>query len=94
MVPAASPASPCRARSSSAGLIDLVRTREIPSESTVLYAHLGGQPALKRVPLAVALTTEPGIPRSVHLAFLVGARIATVGRTLIASVTGLADAFR
>ena len=29
-----------------AGLIDLVRTREIPSDSTVLYAHLGGQPAL------------------------------------------------
>ena len=29
-----------------AGLIDLVRTREIPRESTVLYAHLGGQPAL------------------------------------------------
>ena len=31
---------------SMAGLIDLVRTREIPAESTVLYAHLGGQPAL------------------------------------------------
>ena len=29
-----------------AGLIDLVRTREISRESTVLYAHLGGQPAL------------------------------------------------
>jgi 1-aminocyclopropane-1-carboxylate deaminase len=29
-----------------AGLIDLVRTREIPPDSTVLYAHLGGQPAL------------------------------------------------
>ena len=29
-----------------AGLIDLVRTREIPASSTVLYAHLGGQPAL------------------------------------------------
>jgi 1-aminocyclopropane-1-carboxylate deaminase len=29
-----------------AGLIDLVRTREIPPGSTVLYAHLGGQPAL------------------------------------------------
>ncbi|HYZ81862.1 MAG TPA: 1-aminocyclopropane-1-carboxylate deaminase, partial [Solirubrobacteraceae bacterium] len=27
---------------SMAGLIDLVRTREIPAESTVLYAHLGG----------------------------------------------------
>ena len=31
---------------SMAGLIDLVRDREIPASSTVLYAHLGGQPAL------------------------------------------------
>ncbi|WP_214111163.1 1-aminocyclopropane-1-carboxylate deaminase [Acrocarpospora catenulata] len=31
---------------SMAGLIDLVRTREIPATSNVLYAHLGGQPAL------------------------------------------------
>jgi 1-aminocyclopropane-1-carboxylate deaminase len=31
---------------SMAGLIDLVRTGDIPRESTVLYAHLGGQPAL------------------------------------------------
>jgi 1-aminocyclopropane-1-carboxylate deaminase len=31
---------------SMAGLIDLVGRREIPSTSTVLYAHLGGQPAL------------------------------------------------
>jgi 1-aminocyclopropane-1-carboxylate deaminase len=29
-----------------AGLIDLVRSGEIPRGSTVLYAHLGGQPAL------------------------------------------------
>jgi 1-aminocyclopropane-1-carboxylate deaminase len=29
-----------------AGLVDLVRTGEIPRKSTVLYAHLGGQPAL------------------------------------------------
>ena len=29
-----------------AGLIDLVSIGEIPKESTVLYAHLGGQPAL------------------------------------------------
>jgi 1-aminocyclopropane-1-carboxylate deaminase len=29
-----------------AGLIDLVSSREIPPHSTVLYAHLGGQPAL------------------------------------------------
>lgn len=31
---------------SMAGLIDLVRSGEIGPESTVLYAHLGGQPAL------------------------------------------------
>ncbi|GAA1179839.1 1-aminocyclopropane-1-carboxylate deaminase [Nesterenkonia xinjiangensis] len=31
---------------SMAGLMDLVRDAEIPSDSTVLYAHLGGQPAL------------------------------------------------
>jgi 1-aminocyclopropane-1-carboxylate deaminase len=31
---------------SMAGLIDLVTNGEIPSDSTVLYAHLGGQPAL------------------------------------------------
>ena len=31
---------------SMAGLIDLVTSREIPEDSTVLYAHLGGQPAL------------------------------------------------
>jgi len=29
-----------------AGLIDLVQSKEIPASSTVLYAHLGGQPAL------------------------------------------------
>jgi 1-aminocyclopropane-1-carboxylate deaminase len=28
------------------GLIDLVTRGEIPKDSTVLYAHLGGQPAL------------------------------------------------
>jgi 1-aminocyclopropane-1-carboxylate deaminase len=31
---------------SMAGLIDLVKSREIGADSTVLYAHLGGQPAL------------------------------------------------
>ncbi|NYE19001.1 1-aminocyclopropane-1-carboxylate deaminase/D-cysteine desulfhydrase-like pyridoxal-dependent ACC family enzyme [Microbacterium immunditiarum] len=31
---------------SMAGLIDLVTSREIPRDSTVLFAHLGGQPAL------------------------------------------------
>jgi 1-aminocyclopropane-1-carboxylate deaminase len=29
-----------------AGLIDLIRSGEIKKDSTVLYAHLGGQPAL------------------------------------------------
>ncbi|HET7761055.1 MAG TPA: 1-aminocyclopropane-1-carboxylate deaminase [Phycicoccus sp.] len=29
-----------------AGLVDLVRTGDVPRTSTVLYAHLGGQPAL------------------------------------------------
>ena len=29
-----------------AGLVDLVRAGDIPQDSTVLYAHLGGQPAL------------------------------------------------
>ncbi|MDQ2763858.1 MAG: pyridoxal-phosphate dependent enzyme, partial [Pseudomonadota bacterium] len=29
-----------------AGLIDLVKSRDIPASSNVLYAHLGGQPAL------------------------------------------------
>ena len=31
---------------SMAALIDLVRNHDIPANSTVLYAHLGGQPAL------------------------------------------------
>ena len=31
---------------SMAGLIDLVASREIPADSNVLYAHLGGQPAM------------------------------------------------
>jgi 1-aminocyclopropane-1-carboxylate deaminase len=31
---------------SMAGLVDLVTTGEIPKDATVLYAHLGGQPAL------------------------------------------------
>ncbi|MDN8550124.1 1-aminocyclopropane-1-carboxylate deaminase [Microbacterium sp. NM3R9] len=31
---------------SMAGLIDLVSTREIPADANVLYAHLGGQPAI------------------------------------------------
>ena len=31
---------------SMAGLIDLVTSRRDPGDSTVLYAHLGGQPAL------------------------------------------------
>jgi 1-aminocyclopropane-1-carboxylate deaminase len=31
---------------SMAGLIDLVRSGEVPKDSNVLYAHLGGQPAI------------------------------------------------
>jgi 1-aminocyclopropane-1-carboxylate deaminase len=31
---------------SMAGLIDLVTSGDIPRDSNVLYAHLGGQPAL------------------------------------------------
>ena len=31
---------------SMAGLIDLVSSGQIPRDSTVLFAHLGGQPAL------------------------------------------------
>lgn len=31
---------------SMAGLIDLVHSGEIPKDANVLYAHLGGQPAL------------------------------------------------
>ena len=31
---------------SMAGLVDLVTSGDIPADSTVLYAHLGGQPAL------------------------------------------------
>ncbi|MGH2676427.1 MAG: pyridoxal-phosphate dependent enzyme, partial [Actinomycetota bacterium] len=31
---------------SMAGLIDLAGAGEIPQDATVLYAHLGGQPAL------------------------------------------------
>ncbi|MGB2699131.1 MAG: aminocyclopropane-1-carboxylate deaminase/D-cysteine desulfhydrase family protein, partial [Candidatus Phosphoribacter baldrii] len=29
-----------------AGLVDLVRSGDIPASSTVLYAHLGGQQAI------------------------------------------------
>jgi len=35
---------------SMAGLIDLVTAGEIARDSTVLYAHLGGQPALNAYP--------------------------------------------
>ncbi|GAB3547508.1 hypothetical protein GCM10027404_09720 [Arthrobacter tumbae] len=31
---------------SMAGMIDLVTSKDIPADSNVLYAHLGGQPAL------------------------------------------------
>jgi 1-aminocyclopropane-1-carboxylate deaminase len=35
---------------SMAGLVDLVTSGDIPADSTVLYAHLGGQPALNAYP--------------------------------------------
>ena len=35
---------------SMAGLVDLITSGDIPSDSTVLYAHLGGQPALNAYP--------------------------------------------
>ncbi|MFW5469939.1 1-aminocyclopropane-1-carboxylate deaminase [Knoellia sp. CPCC 206435] len=35
---------------SMAGLVDLVTSGDIPTDSTVLYAHLGGQPALNAYP--------------------------------------------
>ena len=41
---------------SMAGLIDLVRRGEIDRGSTVLYAHLGGQPALNALQRALPLT--------------------------------------
>jgi 1-aminocyclopropane-1-carboxylate deaminase len=46
---------------SMAGLIDLVRTGDIAKDSTVLYAHLGGQPALNAY---AALFTETRRVRS------------------------------
>ena len=39
---------------SMAGLIDLVTTGEIGKDSTVLYAHLGGQPAVNALQRAVS----------------------------------------
>ena len=35
---------------SMAGLVDLVTSGDIPRDATVLYAHLGGQPALNAYP--------------------------------------------
>ena len=40
---------------SMAGLIGMIRSGEIPSGSRVLYAHLGGQPALS------AYASTPGL---------------------------------
>jgi 1-aminocyclopropane-1-carboxylate deaminase len=42
---------------SMAGLVDLVSSGEIPRDSTVLYAHLGGQPALNAY---AGIFDEPG----------------------------------
>jgi 1-aminocyclopropane-1-carboxylate deaminase len=46
---------------SMAGLIDLVRNGDIPKDSTVLYAHLGGQPALNAYASLFA-DSEPPVP--------------------------------
>lgn len=43
---------------SMAGLVDLVSSGQIPRDSTVLYAHLGGQPALNAYS-ALFTTTRP-----------------------------------
>ena len=48
---------------SMAGLIDLVTRGEIDRDSTVLYAHLGGQPALNAYALAVRLARPRLRPR-------------------------------
>ena len=45
---------------SMAGLIDLVRDGDIPRDSTVLYAHLGGQPALNAY--SALFTTTQRVP--------------------------------
>jgi 1-aminocyclopropane-1-carboxylate deaminase len=49
-VPVESTIDPVYEGKSMAGLIDLVSSRDIPADSTVLYAHLGGQPALNAYP--------------------------------------------
>ena len=48
---------------SMAGLIDLVTRGEIDRDSTVLYAHLGGQPALNAY-WGVRLTSDTERERS------------------------------
>ena len=45
---------------SMAGLVDLVRDGEIPRDSTVLYAHLGGQPALNAYASLFSTTERVG----------------------------------
>ncbi len=45
---------------SMAGLVDLVSSGEIPRDSTVLYAHLGGQPALNAYSSLFTETVSPG----------------------------------
>ena len=45
---------------SMAGLVDLVRNGDIPKDSTVLYAHLGGQPALNAY---AACSRRPSVSR-------------------------------
>jgi 1-aminocyclopropane-1-carboxylate deaminase len=45
---------------SMAGLLDLVRDGDIPRDSTVLYAHLGGQPALNAYSALFTTTQRAG----------------------------------
>ena len=45
---------------SMAALIDLVGRREIRPDATVLYAHLGGQPAINAYSALFFLTSPPG----------------------------------
>ena len=48
-----------------AGLVDLVTDGQIAPDSTVLYAHLGGQPALNAYS---GIFNEPGVGGDAHRA--------------------------
>ncbi len=51
---------------SMAGLIDLVRSGDIPRDSHVLYAHLGGQPALNAYSALFTTTQRVARPTSLR----------------------------